>query len=81
MKQPFYFIGIALIFCLNACNKDKDTDQTFCDNQVIVSTDDYNNTSSGQINIRDIEINDDCFKITLSASGCDGNTWIVQLIA
>jgi len=81
MKGPLYFISIALMLCLNSCSKDKDTDHTSCDYQVIVSSDDYNNTSSDQIAISTLEINDNCLKISLSASGCDGNTWIVHLIA
>lgn len=80
MKQQLYFIGVAIILCLNSCNKDKDTDQTSCDEQVIVNNDEYNNTSNDQIEISALQIEDNCVKFTLSASGCDGNTWIVKLI-
>ena len=65
---------------MNSCSKDKDLDQKTGDNQVIVSTDEYYNTANNQITISALEINDNCLKITVTAGGCDGSTWIVRLI-
>ncbi|PZD76815.1 hypothetical protein DNG35_10685 [Mesonia sp. K7] len=51
-----------------------------CDFDTIISDDLYANAPSDQLSITDLSILDDCLQITFSASGCDGNSWVVKLI-
>jgi len=81
MLRQLYYISIGLILLLYSCSNDTDNDHSICEDQIIVSSDDFNNALSDQIANSTLEIKDNCLRIALSASGCDGNTWIVQLIA
>ena len=51
-----------------------------CDQDVIVSTDEYENAPNHPISIIDMRIEGNCLKIKFSASGCSGDNWIVKLI-
>jgi hypothetical protein len=51
-----------------------------CDQDVIISESEYENAPFDPFSIVDLKIVDNCLKIKFSASGCDGNTWVVKLI-
>lgn len=40
----------------------------------------YGNSATSPYTINNVSINEDCMVIEFSASGCDGNTWDMQLI-
>ena len=70
-------IGIAVLSC---SDNDDNGNSNNCDFASIVSAEQYENAPSDQLTINNLEINGDCLVINFSASGCDGNTWIVKLI-
>lgn len=70
-------IGIAILSC---SDDDENENLNNCDLETIVSAEQYANEPSDQLSINTLEINGDCLKISFGATGCDGNSWIVQLI-
>ena len=54
--------------------------ETFCDQNVVVSSIEYESAPNDPFSIVEMTINGDCLNIKFTASGCDGNTWIVKLI-
>jgi len=53
---------------------------TNCDKDVIISQREYENTQNQRVAIIDMKIVDDCLRIKFGSSGCDGRSWIVELI-
>lgn len=82
MKKIIAFIfTIALAF--SACNKDNNTikpSNSICDFETIVSSVAYRDAPLDYLVINSLEIIDDCLVVAFSASGCDGNTWVVKLV-
>jgi len=88
--KRFLFLAAALVavmFTFTQCDKiselfDKPTKPTSsCDQKVIICNTLFENTSNQlPVNIMEMEIVGDCLKIKISASGCDGSTWVVKLI-
>ena len=74
-------LGIVVIGLLIFSCSDTDViDQDNCDAQVIISSEDYTNASNTGLTINSLEIEDDCLKVNYSASGCDGDSWELELI-
>ncbi len=83
MKPIGYLL--LLFFLLVGCNqKDDDpiqcTDSGNCDDCIIINKNLYDQTTTDNYTIQDITINQDCLEITFSASGCDGDTWEIDVI-
>lgn len=88
MKKLLVTLAIAITIC--ACSKEDTPNrpadattpplQSACDATTIINADLYQNTTSGQVNIHSLKIEDNCLKINYSASGCDGNSWEIKLI-
>jgi len=78
------FTGTFTVF-ENECKKIFiDYNQIFeneCDQDVIISESEFESAPDSPLSIIDLKIVDNCLKIKFSASGCDGNTWIVKLVA
>ena len=70
-------IGITILSC---SDNDDNGNSNNCDFETIVSAEQYENAPSDQLSVNSLEINGNCLKINFSASGCDGNSWIVKLI-
>lgn len=75
-------LGISITSLLfTSCDEDFETDCfTECPQQVIVSTEEYQNTPSDELEIIDIQLAGDCLVITFTSGGCDGNSWEIKLI-
>jgi hypothetical protein len=54
--------------------------QSNCNQNVIISADEYENAPNHLVHILDMKIEGDCLKIKFGTSGCSGNNWIVKLI-
>ena len=54
--------------------------QSNCDQDIIISPDEFENAPNFYLSIIDMKIVDDCLKIKFGSSGCSGNTWVVKLI-
>jgi len=80
MKKIIVLIlmGLSMLSCSD--NNDDNVNETNCDSEVIISSQGYTNASFDGLTINSLEITDDCLKVTYSASGCDGDSWELELI-
>ncbi len=69
-------MGIAIFSCSN----DDDKNQNNCDFNTLISSEQFKNSPSDELEIHNLEINNDCLKINFSSGGCSGDTWVVKLI-
>ena len=77
-------ILLFIIYCFAACTScdENETDNNFyCDYSSTIDANLYENTTTENVSITEAEILNDCILLTFSSSGCDGNSWQVQLIA
>ncbi|WP_438711965.1 hypothetical protein ACSTS3_05675 [Aquimarina muelleri] len=72
-------IGFIVIFGSLACNSDDSNNTNSCDQLVIISSEQYDE-SNGNLSINNLKIEEDCLRINFSSSGCSGDTWKVKLI-
>lgn len=79
MKHQIPLIYISFAFLSFGCEHN-DIEQVNCDQQTIISESEYKTASQDYVAIGGMEINGNCLKISFSASGCDGSSWIVKLI-
>ncbi|GGE37487.1 hypothetical protein [Psychroflexus planctonicus] len=71
------------LFALISCDSDDDNNTNYagnCDFNTLISADLFANAPDDPLSITNFEINENCLVLELSSSGCDGNTWEVQLI-
>ncbi len=78
-KQIVFFMVVLLCFANTQCDED-DIAVLECDQQVIIDEDYYNNLESENFSFINVEVQQDCLSINLSASGCDGNSWEYKLV-
>jgi len=69
-----------MILVLFSSSCDKSELVSSSDRKLIISTDLYKNAPSDPLFISDAEIIGDSLKITIGASGCDGNDWVLSLV-
>lgn len=75
-----FWIVLLPLFLFFSCDKDDDSPtHTDCDYMVIVSEPDYDETITDNYIIDTAYIEEDCLFIQFGASGCDGNSWEVDL--
>ena len=60
--------------------REKYNGQSNCDQDVIISAEEYEHAPNDPFTIIDVKIVDDCLKIQFGASGCSANSWVVKLI-
>lgn len=51
-----------------------------CVNLTLIDSFSYENATTSPYTVTDVAINEDCLIITITATGCDGNTWDMQLL-
>src|SRR5690606_17949604 len=74
------FIGILAL----SCTSDDDNSGTLnnCDFiSKVISQDDYNAINTSNYVISEVELNDDCLKITFSSNGCGTESWQENLFS
>ena len=72
---------IALIpFAMLCCTDSDDPNPNGCDQGTVISQQRFRNAPSDELTINSLEIEDDCLVINFSASGCDGQSWRLELI-
>lgn len=49
-------------------------------NEVIIDEKLYNNVKTNNYTIKNVKLENNSFKVTISASGCSGDSWIVNLV-
>jgi len=76
----FVFSTCALVFILSCNNDDDDVQLSQCDATVVVDNSIYQTTASDYYSLVSGEIDVDCLSVNISASGCDGSTWVITLV-
>ena len=69
-----------LSFIVGACKDDDENPFLNCDEEVLISSDQYQNAPDDHLQINKVEILDDCLHIQFSSGGCNGDTWEIKLI-
>ncbi|MGD1959517.1 MAG: hypothetical protein ACFB2Y_11715 [Fulvivirga sp.] len=80
MKKGFYTLLVAGVFSVTGCNDDENPFQTTCDEVVILDSDRFKNAITDFFTLIDVTIEGDCMTVEYSSSGCDGNSWVMELI-
>ncbi len=87
-----FLILLVTFFTLTSCDKEDDhqikntetsvsnSKQVNCDLKTIISAELYKNDLNNSLSINSIILDENCLKVSYSSSGCDGNTWEIQLI-
>lgn len=78
MKYIYLILSISLL--LVSCKSDDDTSGSDCDQQTIISAEQFENAPNAPLTIIDMSIEGDCLRINFSASGCSGESWEIKLI-
>jgi len=79
VRQALVFLTIGLMFF--SCDDSVQTDCfTSCSQQVIISADEYQNAPADELEILNIQLEGDCLVIRFESGGCDGNSWVINLI-
>ncbi|HQW69918.1 MAG TPA: hypothetical protein PLH25_09640 [Flavobacterium sp.] len=81
-----YFLTVlsCLFLVTISCSDDdnKKTTNSNCDKQAIVFSDDnFQDVITANYMITNVVLNGDCLSVTISSSGCSGETWDVELIS
>lgn len=82
MKQIRYLT--ILFFLTVGCDKNVDSiveckESGNCDKCIIINKNLYNQTNTDNYTIQNITVNQDCLEIEFSSSGCNGNSWEIDL--
>ncbi|WP_396602094.1 hypothetical protein [Algibacter sp. R77976] len=81
LKNISFAIGIMFCSMNILCEEADDVDSvSLCDEITIVNPDLYENLNTANFTFIDAEIVDDCLRLEIGASGCDGNTWGFNLV-
>lgn len=72
-------IGLSFLNCSNDDNNDNET-QSSCDFETLISAEQYTNAPSDELTINSVELNTNCLEVNISSSGCDGDSWNLELI-
>ncbi|BAO76334.1 hypothetical protein [Winogradskyella sp. PG-2] len=76
------FLIAFILLSFISCNNDDDSDaRSQCDFEIIIDLDQYEIPSPSVYTIIDAQINENCLEITIGASGCDGESWDVELVS
>ena len=83
MKQIFTSLFICLLFSLfPACSESSSKDYENCDKQSqIISNQAYADLATMNYTITAVALNVNCLDVTISSSGCSGNTWETNLFS
>ena len=73
-------ILFAILFLNMQCDDDDVRSSTSCDEITTVDNELYQNAQSAYYSFGNVEINGDCLLVTISASGCSGSSWDLELI-
>lgn len=80
MKNRFYLLVVLMTLSLAACDDEENVIATTCDNLVVIDNDRFQNDASAFFTLIDVSIEGDCMTLEYSSSGCDGNSWVAELV-
>ena len=85
MKMSVLNLAIVSVLGLFiSCSEDDDitdNDISLCDSTVVIDSEQFENTSTDEVTINSVAIENDCLTVNFSAGGCNGDTWMTELIA
>jgi hypothetical protein len=55
-------------------------DKLTCDNIILIDNDKFTDYPSDPLIISDVILDGDCLQISFGASGCDSQSWIIELV-
>ncbi len=73
-------ICILLISILFAACSSNDDSGSPCDAEATVNESRYNQAPRQGIFIKNVSVSGDCLQVNFEASGCDGSTWVIDLV-
>ncbi len=80
-KITFLSTLILFVVATFGCEKKNEVaDIPKCDYDVIISREKFESAKSSGFTINDLKIDNNCLKVNLSSGGCDGSTWVFELI-
>ncbi len=77
MKLNFSVLFVFMLLSISCSQDDEDssTELTCGDDAMIASEEDYDSIDTSNYSIIDVQLDGDCLKLTINASGCDGESW------
>jgi len=75
IKSTFIFL---IFLCLSSCQDENIVEP--CTQMLLIGNEIYDNYPDDQLTILDVTLEGDCLQINFAASGCSGNSWIVELV-
>ncbi len=72
-------IVLSVLTLVLSC-KSKDDDSFNSENALLISADHYVNAADDAVQINSLKIEGDNLTINFGASGCDGDSWVINLI-
>lgn len=80
-----YIFSLLTVTFFVSCSDDDSSDDindTSCDLLAeIASTEEFNNTSTTNYSITEVQLDGDCLEFTISSSGCDPDLWEMNLLS
>ncbi len=73
-------VCVALFLNMQCDDDETSLPQTNCASFVAIDGFSYGNSATSPYSINSVSITEDCLLIEVSATGCDGNTWDMQLV-
>ena len=80
MKRISIFLLLTAIVFASCDDDDHEMKISNCDQHVIVNSETYRDAPDDPLSINSLSIDEDCLTINFSSSGCDGNSWQLELI-
>ncbi|WP_114491487.1 hypothetical protein [Candidatus Ulvibacter alkanivorans] len=81
MKKTVFFLLLGAMTLFSCSNDDDAMDTQSCDASVFIDSQQYENGESDSFSFNSVELIGDCLNLRYSATGCDGNSWVVRLVA
>lgn len=81
MRKLFILCAVSGIFFSSCSDDDNNNLVSDCDKNVIVNEERFVQTSTDNYGIENVVLNENCLEITFGASGCDSNSWEINLVA
>ncbi len=83
MKPVIFIILSCLVISSVSCKRSAiniPDDDTPCGPAVIINNEAYNGTETNPNIIKNVTLSGNCLTVTVTASGCSGESWVVKLI-
>ncbi len=80
MKKILLYITVVVCSVNMTCEEEDFYNEEVCDKMTLVDENVYADLESDDFNLINAEIINNCINITVGASGCDGNSWVFNLI-